>query len=32
MTLDSLIAVCQERVLSTCRGGRKPGPWQHLTV
>jgi hypothetical protein len=32
MTLDSLVAVCEERALSTCRGGRKPGPWQHLTV
>lgn len=32
MTLDSLVAVCDERALSTCRGGRKPGPWQHLTL
>lgn len=32
MTLDSLLAVCEERLLWTCRGGRQPGPWQHLAV
>jgi hypothetical protein len=28
MTIDSLVAVCQDRALWTCRGGREPGPWQ----
>jgi len=32
MTIDSLFAVCQDRVLWTCRGGREPGPWQSVTV
>jgi hypothetical protein len=32
MTVDSLVAVCQSRVLWTCRGGRTPGPWQRVTV
>lgn len=28
MTIDSLFAVCEDRVLWTSRGGRQPGPWQ----
>ena len=32
MTVDSLLAVCQERVFWTCRGGRTPGPWRAYTV
>ncbi len=32
MTVDSLIAVCEERVLWTCRGGREPGPWQSVEL
>ncbi|MCE9590503.1 MAG: C45 family peptidase [Planctomycetes bacterium] len=32
MTLDSLIALCDERVLWTCRGGRAPGPWVKVKV
>lgn len=28
MTIDSLLAVCEDRELWTCRGGRNPGPWQ----
>lgn len=32
MTIDSLYAVCEDRVLWTCRGGREPGPWQSVTV
>lgn len=31
MTIDSLFAVCEDRTLWTCRGGRVPGPWQSLT-
>ena len=30
MTIDSLIAVSQDRVLHTCRGGRVPGSWQSV--
>jgi predicted choloylglycine hydrolase len=30
MTIDSLIAVSQDRVLHTCRGGRIPSPWQSV--
>jgi hypothetical protein len=32
MSLDSLIAVSQDRVLHTCRGGRQPGPWQEVVL
>lgn len=32
MTIDSLLAVCEERALYTCRGGRIPGPWQRVVV
>ena len=32
MTVDSLFAVSQDRVLWTCRGGREPGPWQKVAV
>jgi hypothetical protein len=32
MTIDSLFAVCEDRTLHTCRGGREPGPWQSVTV
>lgn len=32
MTVDSLIAVCQDRILHTCRGGRVAGPWQTVAV
>ena len=32
MTIDSLIADCENRVLHTCRGGRTPGPWQRVPV
>ena len=32
MTLDSLIAACEDRALYTCRGGREPGPWQRILV
>ena len=32
MTIDSLIAVSQDRVLHTCRGSRKPGRWQALSL
>jgi len=32
MTIDSLIAVSQDRVLHTCRGGRTPGPWQAFSL
>jgi hypothetical protein len=32
MTLDSLVAVCGERTLHTCRGGPEPGPWQTVQV
>jgi isopenicillin-N N-acyltransferase-like protein len=32
MTLDSLFAVCKDRVFFTCRGGREPGPWQEVTL
>jgi isopenicillin-N N-acyltransferase-like protein len=32
ITVDSLFAVCEERVLWTCRGGRIPGPWQSLSA
>lgn len=32
MTLDSFFAVCEERTLITCRGGREPGPWQTLSI
>ena len=32
MTIDSLFAVCQDRVLETCRGGREPGPWQAIAL
>lgn len=31
ITVDSLFAVCEDRVLWTARGGRVPGPWQSLT-
>jgi hypothetical protein len=32
MTIDSHIAVCEDRALWTCRGGRVPGPWQRVKV
>ena len=32
MTIDSLFAVCNDRVLWTCRGGREPGPWQNISL
>jgi hypothetical protein len=32
MTIDSLLADCRTRALYTCRGGRKPGPWQKILV
>jgi predicted choloylglycine hydrolase len=32
MTIDSMLAVCQDRALWTCRGGREPGPWQKLVA
>ena len=32
MTLDSLLASCEDRALYTCRGGREPGPWQRVRV
>jgi isopenicillin-N N-acyltransferase-like protein len=32
MTVDSLFAVCEDRELWTCRGGRTPGPWQRVRV
>jgi predicted choloylglycine hydrolase len=32
LTIDSLFAVCQDRTLTTCRGGFKPGPWQTLSA
>jgi isopenicillin-N N-acyltransferase-like protein len=32
MTIDSLLADCNNKVLWTCRGGREPGPWQSLTL
>lgn len=32
MTVDSLLAVSEDRALFTCRGGREPGPWQRVKV
>lgn len=32
MTIDSLLADCRRRELHTCRGGRRPGPWQRVPV
>ena len=32
MTVDSLLAVSEDRALFTCRGGREPGPWQRGKV
>jgi predicted choloylglycine hydrolase len=32
MTIDSLLAICQDRTLLTCRGGPRPGPWQQLAL
>jgi hypothetical protein len=31
MTIDSLLVICEDRQLWTCRGGRTPGPWQCVT-
>lgn len=32
MTIDSLIAVCEDRALWTRRGGSKPGHWQKVYI
>lgn len=32
LTIDSLFAVSEDRVLWTCRGGRVPGPWRSVAV
>ena len=32
MTIDSLLAVCEDGALYTCRGGGERGPWQRLRV
>lgn len=32
MTIDSLLAICEDRVLLTCRGGFEPGPWQTVAL
>lgn len=32
LTIDSLLALCQDRALLTCRGGWTPGPWQSVAL
>lgn len=32
LTIDSLVIDCAAKKLWTCRGGRKPGPWQTISL
>jgi predicted choloylglycine hydrolase len=32
LSVDSFFAVSEDRVFHTCRGGRKPGPWQEVAL
>ncbi len=32
MSIDCFLAVCKDRTLLACRGGKTPGPWQKITV